>query len=120
MRILGNFIKGVFKQRPDRRGAASMRLCNARDPGLIPGSGRSLEEGMASYSCLENPMDRGAWQAAVHRVTHSRTPLKQLSSSSKGKHISGRRNSQHEGQEAGVLGRLWLFQDSEVSEAGLE
>ena len=33
-----------------------------------------LEEGMASqYSCLENPMDRGAWQAVVNRVTKSRT-----------------------------------------------
>ena len=33
-----------------------------------------LEEGMATqYSCLENPMDRGAWQAVVNRVTKSRT-----------------------------------------------
>ena len=31
------------------------------------------------YSCLENPMDRGAWQAIVHRVAQSRTQLKQLS-----------------------------------------
>ena len=30
------------------------------------------------YSCLENPMDRGAWQAAVHRVTQGQTQLKQL------------------------------------------
>ena len=39
--------------------------CNARDPGLIPGSGRSPGEGNGSplqYSCLENPTDRGAWQ----------------------------------------------------------
>ena len=35
------------------------------------------------YSCLENPMDRGAWWAAVHRVAQSRTRLKQLSSSSR-------------------------------------
>ena len=37
--------------------------------GLIPGSGRSPEEGNGNplqYSCLENPMDRGAWQAIVH------------------------------------------------------
>ena len=34
------------------------------------------------YSCLENPMDRGAWQATVHRVTKSQTQLKRLSSSS--------------------------------------
>ena len=40
--------------------------CNAGDPGLIPGSGRSLGEGNDSplqYSCLEHPMDREAWHA---------------------------------------------------------
>ena len=45
--------------------------CKAGDEGLIPGSGRSPEEGNSKwlqYSCLENPMDRGAWQATVHRV----------------------------------------------------
>ena len=45
--------------------------CNAGDPGLIPGLGRSLEEGNGNplqYSCLENPVDRGAWQAAVYGV----------------------------------------------------
>ena len=44
-----------------------------------PGSGRSPGEGHDNpfqYSCLENPMDRGAWQATVHRVTKSRTQLK--------------------------------------------
>ena len=35
------------------------------------------------YSCLENPRDRGAWWAAVHRVAQSQTRLKQLSSSSR-------------------------------------
>ena len=42
------------------------------DPGLIPGSGRSPGEGNGNplqYSCLENPMDRGAWWATVHGVT---------------------------------------------------
>ena len=46
--------------------------CNARDLGLIPGLGRSPGEGNGNplqYSCLENPMDRGAWQDTVHRVT---------------------------------------------------
>ena len=41
-----------------------------------------LEEGMATplhYSCLENPMDRGAWWATVHGVAKSQTQLKQLS-----------------------------------------
>ena len=53
-----------------------------RDAGSIPGLGRSPGEGSDNslqYSCLENPMDRGAWQATVHRVTKSWTQLKQLS-----------------------------------------
>ena len=51
------------------------------DVGLIPGSGRSPGEGHGNplqYSCLENPKDRGAWWAAVHGVTKSRTRLKRL------------------------------------------
>ena len=46
--------------------------CNVGDPGSIPGSGRSPGERNGNplqYSCLENPMDRGAWQATVHGVT---------------------------------------------------
>ena len=46
--------------------------CNAGDPGLIPGSGRSPGEGNGNpfqYSHLENPMDRGAWQATDHKIT---------------------------------------------------
>ena len=52
-----------------------------RDTGLIPGLGRSPggEHGNPLYSCLENPKDRGAWQATVHRVTKRWTWLKQLS-----------------------------------------
>ena len=52
--------------------------CNAREPGLIPGSGSSPGEGNGytlQYSCLENPMDRGVWWATVHGVTKSRTQL---------------------------------------------
>ena len=48
---------------------------NARDLGLIPGSGISSGEGngnLLEYSCLENIMDRGAWQATVHGVTRVR------------------------------------------------
>ena len=37
-----------------------------------------MEEGMATHSYLENPMDRGAWQATVHRIAKSQTQLKQL------------------------------------------
>ena len=53
-----------------------------RDVGSIPGLGRSLGGGHVNplqNSCLENPKDRGDWQATVHRVTKSRTQLKQLS-----------------------------------------
>jgi len=49
------------------------------DTGLIPGSGRSPGEGRGNplqYSCLENPMDRGAWRATVHTVAKSWTRLK--------------------------------------------
>ena len=52
--------------------------CNVGDPGSVPGSGRSTGEGNGNplqYSCLENPMDRGAWEAAVHGVAKSRTRL---------------------------------------------
>ena len=58
--------------------------CNAgdtEDVGLTPGSGRSSGGGHGNplqYSCLENPVDRGTWQATVHRVTKSWTGLKQL------------------------------------------
>ena len=56
----------------------------AKDMGSVPGSGRSPGGGHGRplpYSCLENPMDRGAWQATVHGVAQSRTRLKGLSSS---------------------------------------
>ena len=45
--------------------------CNAGDPGLIPGLGRSPGEengSLLQYFCLENPMNRGAWQVTVHSV----------------------------------------------------
>ena len=50
----------------------SESACNAGDLSLIPGSGRSSGEGNGSplqYSCLENPVDRGAWQATVCGIT---------------------------------------------------
>ena len=53
-----------------------------RDSGLIPWSGRSPSRRHGNplqYSCLENHMYKGAWQATVHRVAKSRTPLKRLS-----------------------------------------
>ena len=58
--------------------------CNAGasgDLGSIPGSGRSPGEGNGNplqYSCLENPTDRGAWQARVHGVARILTQLSNL------------------------------------------
>ena len=49
-------------------------VCNGGDLGSIPGSGRSPVEGngyLLRYSCLKNPMDRGAWWATVDRVANS-------------------------------------------------
>ena len=56
-------------------------VCSAGDLGSIPGLGGSPGEGNGKplqYSGLENPMDRGVWQAAVHKVTQSWTRLKRL------------------------------------------
>ena len=56
-----------------------------RDVGSVPGSGRSSggrHGNPLQYSCLENPMDRGAWQVIVHGITKSRTWLKWLSKQS--------------------------------------
>ena len=53
-----------------------------RDTGLSPPSGRSPGGGHRNpleYSCLENPVDRGAWRATVHKVAKSQTQLKWLS-----------------------------------------
>ena len=53
--------------------------CNAGDPGLIPGSGRSPGEGNGyslQYSCVENSIDKGGWEqrgATVHGVAKSQT-----------------------------------------------
>ena len=52
--------------------------CNAEDVGTIPESGRTPGGGNGSplqYSCLGNPMDRGAWWATVHGVTHTHIAL---------------------------------------------
>ena len=56
---------------------------NAGDLGSIPGLGRYTGEGNGNplqYSCLENPMDRRAWQATVHGVAKSRTRLSDFNS----------------------------------------
>ena len=54
-------------------------LANAGDVHSIPGLGRSPGGGygnLLQYSCLENPMDRGAWWATIHRVAKSQTRMK--------------------------------------------
>ena len=54
---------------------------NVGDPGSIPGSGRSPGEGNPlQYSCLENPMDGGAWWATIYGVAKSRTRLSDFTS----------------------------------------
>ena len=63
--------------------AGKESACNAGDLGLIPGLVRSPGEGNGNplqYSCLENLMDRGAWQATVPGVTESRTQLSNFTS----------------------------------------
>ena len=55
---------------------------DVRESGLVPGLGRSPageHSNPLQYSCLENPLDRGAWPTTVRRVAKSRTRLKQLS-----------------------------------------
>ena len=57
--------------------------CNVGDLGSIPGLGRYPGEGNGNplqYSCLENPMDGGAWWATVHGVAKSRTRLSDFTS----------------------------------------
>ena len=57
--------------------------CNVGDLGSIPGSGRSPGKGIGNplqHSCLENPMDGGAWQAIIYGVTKSRTRLSDFTS----------------------------------------
>ena len=62
----------VVKNPPDNAGAAG-------DASLIPGLGRSPGGGNGNplqYSCLQNPMDRGAWQATDYSIAKSQTQLK--------------------------------------------
>ena len=61
---------------------SSAKAGDIRDTGLIPGLGLSPGGGHGNplqYSCLESLLDRGSWQATVHRVAKSQTRLKRLS-----------------------------------------
>ena len=71
-------VHGVAKSRTRLSGWTELNwpVYNAGDPSLIPGSGRSPGEGnghLQQYSCLENSIDRGAWQETVHEVSKSQT-----------------------------------------------
>ena len=80
---LSNHLSGlypVFWVRASNSGGSDGKesACNAGEPGSIPGSRRSPEQGNGcplQYSCLGNPTNRGVWGATVHGVTKSRTPL---------------------------------------------
>ena len=72
-----SLLQGIFPPQGFPHGSEDKASsCKAGDPGLIPGLGRSRGEGNGNplqYSCLENPMDGGAWQATVHGVTKNWT-----------------------------------------------
>ena len=73
MMIICNLYMGLPHSSVGKKSA-----CNAGEPGSIPRLGRSSGEGNDSplqYSCLKNPMDRGAWQATVRRVARVRYDL---------------------------------------------
>ena len=73
LRSLKGFPGGASGKEP------AYQCSRVRDSGSTPGLGRSPGGGHGNplqYFCLENPMDRGAWQATVHRVAKSRTRLK--------------------------------------------
>ena len=80
-------LRGIYVHLEKNRGfpcssVGKESACNAGDLGSTSGSGRSPGGGNGNplqHSCLENPMDRGAWRARVYRVAKSRTQLKQLS-----------------------------------------
>ena len=77
---LGRYVLILYKKLFGFHGGSDDKesACNTGDPGLIPGSRRSPEEGNGNplqYSCLENSMDRGAWQVAVNGVAKSWTRL---------------------------------------------
>ena len=63
-------VKNLLANAGDLRDAGSIP---GKYPGRSPGGGRG---NLLQYSCLENPMDRGAWQATVYRVSKSQTQLK--------------------------------------------
>ena len=77
---MSNLIRDILYMRQGFPGGSDGEesACNAGNLGLIPGLGRSSGGGSGNplqYSCLENFMDRGPWQAIVHGVAKSQTRL---------------------------------------------
>ena len=105
--------------------------CNAGDRGLIPRLGRSPGKGNGNpfgFSCLENPMDRGAWLAIVHWVANSWTQLSDYESESESHAVVSNSLQPHglnspwnsPGQNTGVgsLSLLqWIFLTQESNQA---
>ena len=89
---------------------------NVRDVGLIPVSGRSPEKEMpepTQYSCLENPMDRGAWQATVHGLQwtgHDWSNLAHMHAQRKYKAGKGKWNISGDGEITTTLKTFISFQ----------
>ena len=84
---------------------------DVRDAGSVPGPGRSPGEGNGNppqYSCLENPMDTGAWRASVHRVTKSQTRLKRLNMHARVIIKFMRRNRRVRGAVGAISQLQWL------------
>ena len=97
--------------------------CNEGDPGSIPGSRRSPGEGNGNplqYSCPENPMGRGAWQATVHGVTKSQTQLSDLSTLANSIDLSLNFEYKHRLAKQlchfGFLMNTWLWANESITE----
>ena len=88
--------------------------CNGGDLGSIPGFGRSAGEGNGyplQYSCLENSMTRGGWQAIAHGVAKSRTRLSDF-------HYSiFRREHNYEQMHVSMCIILWVLLQSEAAQS---
>ena len=85
--LFGRFLKNIYlfgcigSCGPPWWLSSKESACNTEDAGSVPGSGSFPGGGHGSplqYSCLGNPMDRGAWRATIHRATQSHTRLKWL------------------------------------------
>ena len=79
LELMGEFRGSIIIIGRFPRGSDNESACNVGDPGSIPGLGISPGEGDGNplqHSCLENPMDRRAWQATVHRISENLTRLK--------------------------------------------